>query len=102
MDALALLRLLSALAIFIPPPWGPIIAGVGKFLPLIAAGKTALDAVNAADPSIVPHLEQVAKDCFGNLDISVVAKAILAPHQMTQEERFQAEQAWMNRQGSGG
>jgi hypothetical protein len=99
-DPLAALALLSRLAIVVPPPWGPVIAAAGKVLPLIAAGRTALAAVNAADPALLPHL------CAGAAAIGltprIAAKIVFAPHQLTAKERAAAEKAGFDRASASG
>lgn len=97
MDPIQLLGLLSGLAIFIPPPWGPLIAGMAKFLPLIEEGVVALEAVNKADPQLLPHLQAVAQQAFGGADLGTVAKQLFAPQQMTEDERISAEERWFRR-----
>lgn len=97
MDPIQLLGVLSNFAIFIPPPWGPLIGAIGQVAPLIGGGVEALAAINKADPALLQQLEAVAGQSFGGLDLSIVAKQLFAPHQMTAAERQAAEEAWFNR-----
>jgi hypothetical protein len=99
-DPLTAFALLSRLAIVVPPPWGPVIAAAGKVLPLIAAGRSALAAVNAADPALLPHLRTGAATI--GLSPRVAAKIIFAPHQLTAKERVAAEQAGFDRASASG
>jgi hypothetical protein len=81
MDPVKLLGLIANFAIFIPPPWGPLLAAIGKVLPLVEEGVTAAEAVAAADPTLVPHLQQAASQA--GLSIDTVAKSLFAPQQLT-------------------
>lgn len=105
MDPIRLLGLLSEVAIFIPPPWGPIIASLGRVLPLVEQGFEVLVAINKADPTLLPQIEAAAKQVFG-VDLQagntqLMAKLIFSPHQMTSAERMTAEQVAIDFQAGG-
>lgn len=88
MNPLQLIGILSNFAVFIPPPWGPLVAAIAKVAPLVTEGVAVLQAVNKADPTLMPHLRQAASEV--GVNIEVAAKVFFAPHTLTASESSKA------------
>jgi hypothetical protein len=85
MNPMQIISMLSVVAVFIPPPWGPIIAAILKCAPLAQGAISAVETIMLqADPALFKHLQEAAAGM--GVSQAALAKALFAPHTLSTAE----------------